>query len=140
MKQGRKQLKKRFVDTNIFIHSLFPVDKNKYSRCNHLFNKATEGKILLWTSEWVIAELVWFLQRKKTQVEACKEIIIKILSTKGLEVKNKQWLLNILDLWDERMDFVDVIGVLESQKEGIQEGYSYDRQIDKFAGFTRLEP
>lgn len=140
MRRGRKQLKKRFVDTNIFIYSLFPVDKNKYNRCNILFKNAADGKIILWTSEWVIAELIWFLQREKTRIETCKEIILKILSTKGLEVKNKQWLLNILDMWDEKIDFVNVIGVYESKAEGIQEGYSYDRQMDKLMGFHRLEP
>ena len=133
-------MKKKFVDTNIFIYSLFPVDKDKCNRCNILFENAARGKILLWTSEWIIAELIWFLQREKTRVESCKEIILKILSTKGLEVKNKNWLLNILDMWDGKADFVDVVGVYESGIEGIREGYSYDKDFDNLPDFTRLEP
>lgn len=131
---------KRFVDTNIFIHSLFPIDKKKFEKCVYLFNHASGGKIQLWTTEWVISELIWFLRRKKISVLQCKEITFKILATRGLEVRNKSWILEVLDIWQSPLSFTDTIHIVSIKQGGVKAGYSYDKDFDGFAWFNRLEP
>lgn len=131
---------KKFVDTNIFIYSLFPVDKYKHKKCVSLFSQASKYKIQLWTTEWVISELIWFLRRRKISVLQCKETVFKVLATKGLEVRNKGWILEVLDIWQDPLSFTDTIHIVSIQKEGVKAGYSYDKDLDKIDGFNRLEP
>src|SRR3990167_2573653 len=127
---------KKFVDTNIFIYSLFPVDKNKHQKCVSLFSRAAKGKIQLWTTEWVISELVWFLRRRKIPVAQCKETVFKVLATKGLEVRNKGWVLEVLDIWQDPLSFTDTIHIVSIKKEDVKAGYSYDKDLDKIGGFN----
>lgn len=131
---------KKFVDTNIFIYSLFPVDKKKYKQCLSLFKFAAKGKIDLWTTEWVMAELVWFLRRKKITLVQCKEILFKTLATKGLIVRNKNLILEVLDIWQDPLSFTDAIHLINLKHEVIKEGYSFDKDFEKIDWFKRLEP
>ena len=54
-------MKKRFVDTNIFLRYLTADDTLKYSKCKALFERAVSGKEILVTSGMVIAEVIWTL-------------------------------------------------------------------------------
>ena len=50
-----------FVDTNIFLCFLTNDDPRKADACEQLFKKAVSGKESLFTTELVIAEIVWVL-------------------------------------------------------------------------------
>lgn len=131
---------KYLVDTNIFIYLLFAVDAMKQQRCVQLFEQAEEGEVELWTTEWVIAELVWFLAKQKYSWEKIKEIMLKILATTGLEVRGKKWLLVVLELTEKSIDFVDVINVTLARADGVERVYSYDQGLDGFGFIKREEP
>jgi len=140
MKQERNILKKRFVDTNIFIYTLFSIDKNKQNQCVTLFKQAAEGKVILWTTVWVIAEIIWFLQKQNIPNKQTKQVITRIIATKGLEVADKQWLLEVLDLWEESIDFIDIVNLSLARAHSIIEGYSYDKDLDTLNWFKRSIP
>lgn len=133
-------LPKQFVDTNIFVYLWFGVDQAKQERCVDLFERAEMGKVKLWTTEWVVAELVWFLTKQKFSWERIEEVIIKVLATSGLEVRGKQWLLAVLELTEKSIDFVDVINVTLARADGVERVYSYDKGLDKYGFIKRLEP
>lgn len=130
-----------FVDTNIFIYSLFNVSQQKHSKCKDLFIKASLGKVSLWTTEWVVAELIWFLQKSKLKWDDIRKIIISgLLSTKGLDVKDGKRLLQAMKSSKTANDFVDYINISLAQEAGINKGYSFDKGLDKTKSFKRLEP
>lgn len=130
-----------FVDTNIFIYSLFNVSQQKHNKCRDLFTKANLGKVSLWTTEWVVAELIWFLQKSKLKWDDIRKIIISgLLSTKGLDVKDGKRLLQAMKASKIANDFVDYINISLAQEAGINNGYSFDRGLDKTKNFKRLEP
>lgn len=131
---------KLFVDTNIFIYTLFEIDKKKHSRCVALFEKANRGEVKLWTTEWVIAELVWFLTKQKFNWDKTKDTVTKILVTRGLETYGKKLLLEVLDLCNKNIDFVDAINITLALYEDIKRGYSYDKGLSRWKEFKRLEP
>ncbi len=128
------------VDTNIFISSLFVVDKKTHAACIELFTQAKKGKVKLWTTEWVIAECVWFLQRQKLENEALKVIIRQIISTPGLVVQNKQTILTSLDAWTDRVGYIDAYNFVLMQTEGLNTLYSYDTGFDTIKKVRRIEP
>ena len=131
---------KIFVDTNIFVYTLFKIDKQKQERCILLFSKAEEGKIRLWTTEWVIAELIWFLQRQKAELDKVKKIILKILATKGLEVEKRGEILEAMDIWNETVNFVDSINIIYAKNKEILSLFSFDKGFDQIKTVKRIEP
>lgn len=134
-------LGKTFVDTNIFVYFLFPTDEKKYRACALLFEKARGGGIRLWTTEWVIAELIWITVRLKVDWNETKEVIISgILNSKGLEVRKRKLVADIVEAVTDGSEFVDRLNLALAQAEGIRKGYSFDKGLDKWKGFKRLEP
>ena len=131
---------KVFVDTNIFIYFFFPVDQKKFKKCEALFEKVAKGEVVLWTTEWVIAELIWFMIKNKTTWEEVKKAIIGILTTKNLEVRNKQWVNELIGKCQKGEDFVDAVNISLSLSENIKSGHSYDKGFDKWKEFKRIEP
>jgi len=131
---------KRFVDTNIFIYTLFKVDLSKYKASLSLFEQASQGAVKLWTTELVISEIVWFLSRKKMTWNNILLILKQVLMTKGLEVRERELIFAVIKKCEKSKDFIDGLNVALARKEGIQEGYSYDKGLEKWSGFTRKEP
>ncbi len=131
---------KIFVDTNIFIYTLFDVDLSKQQAAIALFRKAAQDYVSLWTTEWVMAEIVWFLQRQKFTWNAISDCVSKALNSKGLEVRNKKWLEEVLLDCAQQTDFIDVINIHLISAERILKAYSYDKGLSHFKNITRLEP
>ena len=130
-----------FIDTNIFIYSIFDVDVKKHDACLSLFEKAVRGEVNLWTTEWVVAELIWFLHRKKWTWDKIDSIVVDgVLATRGLTVRNSKWLMEILKPCKKVTDFFDSVNMDLLLSNGIKKGYSYDKGLDRYKGFKRLEP
>lgn len=130
----------RFVDANIFIYTISGVDKIKQSQCVNLFEKAVHGEVHLWTTEWVMAELVWFFHKQRWGWKDIKRTIDSILTMKGVSVRHKGWVGRVIERCVKATDFVDIVNIDLAKEEGIRKGYSFDKGLDKWKGFKRLEP
>lgn len=129
-----------FADTNIFIYAISGVDKVKQKKCVSLLEKASRGGVRLWMTEWVISELVWFLSGQKWKWIDVKRTVEAILETRGIEVRKRDWVASVLARSLKTSDFVDVVNMDLVKEEGLGRGYSYDRGLDRFEGFKRVEP
>jgi len=132
----------RFVDTNIFLRLLTNDDPRKADACEELFRKAINDKIDLFTTELVIAEIIWVLESyygiAKNQV---RNNIEKILSTRNLYCPNKEVILHALAAYAEQnVDYVDAYNAFLIKMAGISELYSYDKHFDRFPWLKRIEP
>lgn len=56
-------MKKIFIETSVFICFLTRDDEKKYQECVKLFEKISRGKTLPYTSNTVIAEIIFILDR-----------------------------------------------------------------------------
>ena len=131
-----------FLDTNVIIYHLTDVDKAKNERCTLLLERAERNEVELFTSEFVIAEVVWFMQyRLSLSREHIREVLGPILRLPGLRLPNKQLWPTILDLYcEKRVDFVDAYSAVAMQRAGITQVYSYDRDFDRIEGVDRITP
>ena len=78
-----------FVDTNIFLRYLTRDDLAKFNRCREVFKKAIKGEIFLFTSEMVIAELIWTLLSyyRVAKADVIEKVSI-IISSQNLHIVN----------------------------------------------------
>ncbi len=132
----------KFIDTNIFIRFLTNDIPDKASACEKIFREAEEKNESLFTTEMVIAEIIWVLESyyelPKKQVQ---EMVEKILITPFLLCPQKDLILNALSLYsDKNIDYIDAYNASILREQGIKEVYSYDRHFDKIDWVGRIEP
>ncbi len=132
----------RFVDTNIFIRFLTNDIPQKADACEKIFKKAIEKKESLFTTDLVIAEIVWVLESfYKLGKKDIRGKLEKILNTPNLTCPNKDLILLALTLYaKENIDFIDAYNALILKEAGISEVYSYDKDYNSVNWITRLEP
>jgi len=131
-----------FLDTNIIIYHLTDVDKAKNERSSRLLKQAELNQVDLVATEFVIAEVVWFMQyRLSLGREHIREVLGPILRMPGLRLPNKQLWPVIFDLYcEKRVDFVDAYNAVMMARAGITEIYSYDKDFDKIDSVSRITP
>ena len=132
----------RFLDTNIFIRFLTDDVPEKVDACEEIFKKAVEKQETLFTTDLVIAEIVWvlesFYELPKNEIQ---DKVEKILNTPNLICPHKDLILNALILYSEKnIDYIDACNALILKENGIEELYSYDKHYDRIDWLTRLEP
>ncbi len=132
----------RFVDTNVFLRFLLNDDPEKADACEMLFRRAINGEESLFTTEMVMAELVWVLESyyelSKSDV---REKLEKILNTQNLDCPNREIIINALAAYEEKnIDYIDAYNASILQMKGIEEVYSYDRHYDRIKWLKRIDP
>ena len=129
-----------FLDTNVIIYHLTDVDKAKNEHCTLLLERAERNEVELVATEFVIAEVVWFMQHcLSLGRERIRDILGPILRMPGLRLPNKQLWPAIFDVYcEKRVDFIDAYNAVAMKRAGVTQIYSYDRDFDKIEGIERL--
>jgi predicted nucleic-acid-binding protein len=132
----------KFIDTNIFIRFLTNDIPDKAAACEGIFREAAEKNESLFTTEMVIAEIIWVLESYyELPKKEVQEMVEKILITPFLLCPQKDLILNALTLYgDKNIDYIDAYNASVVREQGIKEVYSYDRHFDKIDWVKRLEP
>jgi predicted nucleic acid-binding protein len=131
-----------FVDTNIFIYFATGVDKAKHARCETLLTKVELQEEELVTSELVIAEVVWFLQRNSLMTrDQIREFMLPLIELPTLRVPRKQMWPRVFDLYcSTRAGFTDAYNAAWMERARIERLYSYDKDFDAIKTVERVEP
>jgi predicted nucleic-acid-binding protein len=132
----------KFIDTNIFIRFLTNDIPEKADACEQLFREAVEKNENYFTTEMVIAEIIWVLESYyELPKKEVQEMVEKILITPFLFCPQKDQILNALTLYtDKNIDYIDAYNASVLKEQGINEVYSYDRHYDKIEWVNRIEP
>lgn len=132
----------KFIDTNIFIRFLTNDIPDKAAACEGIFREAADKNQSLFTTEMVIAEIIWVLESYyELPKKEVQEMVEKILITPFLLCPQKDLILNALTLYgDKNIDYIDAYNASILREQGIKEVYSYDRHFDKIDWVRRIEP
>lgn len=133
-----------FVDTNIFLRFLTKDDPEKAENCRRLLQTASEGKIKLYTSDLVFAELIWVLQSPRTYnlnpVEI-SDLVTPLATIKGLLFPAKKHFPEMIDLFvSTGINFIDIYNTVMMRSQGLDSVYSYDSDFDLLDDITRIIP
>ncbi|MDW7729293.1 MAG: PIN domain-containing protein [Bacillota bacterium] len=134
----------QFIDTNVFLRFLTKDDPKKAASCRKLIQRAAEGELKLYTTDLVIAELIWVLQSPKTynlKPSEIFEIIMPLLMIKNLYFPCKKVFPDIMELFiTENIDFIDAYNSEIMRDRKIETIYSYDKHFDQLPDIVRQEP
>jgi len=132
----------RFVDTNIFLRFLVNDIPQQADACEAIFRKAVAGEEALYTTDMVVAEIVWVLESYyELSSSEVRTKVEKILNTPNLTCDNKEIIIRALALYDEkRIDYIDAYNACVIKTKGIGDIYSYDKHYDRITWLKRIEP
>lgn len=135
-------MKTIFVDTNIFLRYLTADDPKKFEECRKLFKRALEKKVVLLTSDMVIAELIWALHSfYKVSKEEIIEKVSIIINTQNLKIPNHGLIAETLALFSEKnIDYIDAYNAVFMNNNSCDQIYSYDKDFDVIENIKRMEP
>jgi predicted nucleic acid-binding protein len=135
-------MRRRFVDTNVFLRFLTKDDPATFERCRDLFRKGIEGEVILVTSGMVIAELIWTLLSyyKVPKAEVVEKMAV-IIGTKGIDIPDRDIIAESLILFGRKnVDYIDAYNTMFMKRHRLEEIYSYDRDFEEIESVKRLEP
>ncbi len=134
-------MEKVFIDTNIFLRYLTKDDPEKYEQCREIFKKALDGELSLFTSEMVVAELIWTLLSyyKVAKADVIEKVSI-IISSQNLHISNRDLIADSLVLYGQKnIDYIDAYNAVFIKLHGLGRIYSYDEDFDVVDGMIKRE-
>jgi predicted nucleic acid-binding protein len=131
-----------FVDTNVFLRFLLNDDPEKADACEMLFRRAISGEESLFTTDMVLAEIVWVLESYyELDKSDVREKLEKILNTPNLDCPNREIIINALADYEEKnIDYIDAYNASILKMKGIDKVYSYDSHYDRIKWLKRFAP
>lgn len=135
-------MKKRFIDTNLFLRYFTRDDQLKAIFVLELLKRVENGKEKVITSSLVIFETIFTLEKfYKVPKNEIRDLMIPILSLKGLELSVKQVYQQALNIYVEYgISYADAFNIAFMYDKEIKEIYSYDEDFDKIKEIKRVEP
>jgi uncharacterized protein len=131
-----------FLDTNILLRYFTRDDEQKAQRALDLLIRVERGEEKIITSSLVIFETVFTLQRfYKVPRQHIKELILSIISLRGLHLPGKNVYYHAFDLYvTYNISFADAYNAAYMLSEKVSNIYTWDTDFDKIDGIVRLEP
>jgi predicted nucleic acid-binding protein len=131
-----------FLDTNILLRYLTRDDEQKAQRALDLLIRVERGEEKIITSSLVIFETVFTLQRfYKVPRQRIKELILSIISLRGLHLPGKSVYYHAFDLYvTNNISFADAYNAAYMLSEKVSNIYSWDTDFDRINGIVQLEP
>lgn len=135
-----------FLDANIFLRHLRNDHPQWSPACRQVFADIEAGRLDGWTSELVVAEVVFLLESKKhyhQPRQAIAEALGAVLFLPHLKLERKGRYRRVLQLYATypKLSYVDchTASCVEANQTA-PELYSYDTEFDAIETLTRREP
>ncbi len=131
-----------FLDTNVILRHLLGDNETQSPRATAFFQRIEQGAVRVRTSDAVISEVVFTLERSYSQPKPfIREVMLTLLSLPGIVVPGKQRIRRVLDIYVERnLPYLDAHHVVLMEQLGLTEILSFDHHFDRIPGISRIEP
>jgi predicted nucleic-acid-binding protein len=129
------------LDTNVIVRFLTSSPDDKFIGVFGFFQDIEFGKINVELKIIVLFQTIFVLKSfYKVPKDQIAKAIKKLLTLKGLKIKDKKSIVRMIDIWESNnIEIVDAYLVACLEKDSQNIIYSYDRDFDKF-NINRIEP
>jgi len=130
------------IDANIVLRFLTNDDPAKAQACATLLEKVERNQQHVWLPDLVLADIVWTLEKYYRQSkDKIAELLIPLVSLRGLHCSGKEIVFQAFRLYvGHNIDWTDAFVAAQLLSEKTPTVYSYDRDFDRVAGLSRVEP
>lgn len=132
-----------FLDANVFLRHLLDDDPTRSPVAHALFRAVEQGRVDAWTSDLVIAELVFVLSSKRTYSVPPRQIantLLPLLALPHLKLRNKLLHHTAFALYTSRgIDYIDAYNAALMRQSKRTDIFTFDTDFDDLPGITRHE-
>lgn len=131
----------QFLDTNVFLRHLRQDDPVLSPKATAIFSRVEQGEFRVRTSDTVIFETVFTLQRSYKQPrDRIAEALLPLIEMPGIFLPGKRIFIKAFALYRTGpLGFADCYHVALMQRLGITEIFSFDTDFDHVPGIVRKE-
>lgn len=130
-----------FLDTNVFLRHLLQDEPRLSAKATAIFAKIEQGELQVRTSETVIFEAVFTLQKSYRQPrDLIARGVLSLLELPGIALPGKRTYREAFDLYcQSSLGFADCYHVALMRHWRTSEILSFDTHFDKVPGIIRRE-
>lgn len=129
-----------FLDTNIFLRHLLQDHTEHSPKATAYLLRIQEGETQVFTSDLVIFEVVYTLQRTyKKSKNAIKEAVLPLIDLPAIYLPGKRSYRQIFELYANlNISFADAYHIVFMEKKKITNVASFDRDFDKAKKVSKI--
>jgi predicted nucleic acid-binding protein len=130
------------LDTNVLLRHLLQDHPAHSPRATDFLKRVEEGKLKVRTTEIVVFETVFTLQRRQAFTrQFTRHVLLRLLGLPGIMLPNKRRLRRAFDLYVEHgLSFADAYHVALMTDLKLTQIVSFDEGFDRIEEITRIEP
>jgi uncharacterized protein len=131
-----------FLDTNVFLRHLLKDDPEQSPRASAFLKRIEDGLVKARTSDTVIFETVFTLQRSygKEKAAIC-DTFLPLIELPGIVLPSKRRYRKVFSLYVENnLPFADAYHAVLMEQLNLTEIVSFDKDFDRIEGITRKQP
>jgi predicted nucleic acid-binding protein len=131
-----------FLDTNIILRHLLQDHAEHSPRATAYLRQIEDGLVRVRTSEIVIFETVFTLQRwARRPKDQIRDVVLRIIDLPGIVLPGKRRLHKAFDLYvRHNVAFADAYHAVLMEQLKLKEIVSFDTDFDRLPGIGRTEP
>jgi predicted nucleic acid-binding protein len=131
-----------FLDTNVFLRHLRGDHADFSPRATALLRRIEKGEQKVRTSDTVIFETVFTLERVyKQPKEAIRDAFLPLIELTGIVLPGKRRFRRVFSYYIEKnISFADAYHGVLSENLGLTKIISFDRDFNRIASVSRVEP
>jgi predicted nucleic acid-binding protein len=130
-----------FLDTNVLLRHLRQDDPDHSPRATAFLKRIEQGEVKVRTSDTVIFETVFTLERSYHQEKsAIRDAVLPLVELPGVVLSNKRRYRKVFSLYIEKnISFADAYHAVLMELLHLTEIVTFDTDFDKIAGITRVK-
>jgi uncharacterized protein len=131
-----------FLDTNILLRHLLDDHPDHSPRATAFLARVERGEVRVRSSDTVLFETVFTLQRHYRQPKAAiRDALLPLIELPGIVLPGKRRYRKVFDLYvDLNLPFADAYHAMLVEHLELDGILSFDREFDRVPGITRDEP
>jgi predicted nucleic acid-binding protein len=130
-----------FLDTNIFLRHLLQDDPDHSPKASAFLKRIEAGEVKVRTSDTVIFETVFTLQKVYRRPKAAiRDTLLPLLELPGIVLPQKRRYRKVFSLYvDENLPFADAYHAVLMEQLNLTEIVTFDTDFDRITGITRVK-
>jgi predicted nucleic-acid-binding protein len=123
----------KLVDTNVLLRFFIEDDKRQAEAVRHFFEKAFQDNQKLFVSDMVVAEIVWYFERREKLSQPVIATLLRFsLDDERLEFENRQRIKAAITFYeDHHVDFIDAYQAAIVQEKDLEAVISFDNHFSR---------
>jgi predicted nucleic acid-binding protein len=130
-----------FLDTNIFLRHLLQDDPDHSPRASAFLKRIEDGSVKVRTSDTVIFETVFTLQKVYRRPKAAiHDTFLPLIELPGIVLPQKRRYRKVFSLYVEKnLPFADAYHAVLMEQLNLTEIVTFDTDFDRIKGITRVK-